>query len=80
LHDQNLGSSSYSFFFLFSSTKLDNRRVKLSCPGGQWYQWEAVVAGKWHRMVNMAKKYVHMYVNVKMIPVETIPRTGWAGI
>jgi hypothetical protein len=35
-----------------------------------------MVAGKWHRMVNMVQKCVHMYVNVKMIPVETIPRTG----
>jgi hypothetical protein len=29
--------------------------------------------GKGDRRVNIVKKSVHMYVNAKMIPIETVP-------
>jgi hypothetical protein len=29
------------------------------------------------RRVNMVQKCIHMYLNAKMIPVETIPGRGW---
>jgi hypothetical protein len=34
--------------------------------------------GKGVRRVNMVQIFVHMYVNTKMIPVETIPGIGEA--
>jgi hypothetical protein len=36
------------------------------------------VAGKVGKKVNIAPKYAHMYLNAKMIPVETIPGI-WGG-
>jgi hypothetical protein len=41
-----------------------------------WYQWEGGGSGERSRRVNRVQKYVHMYVNTKMIPVETIPGIG----
>jgi hypothetical protein len=35
--------------------------------------------GKGYRRVNMVKYCVHMYVNVPMIPAETIPRMRGGG-
>jgi hypothetical protein len=34
------------------------------------------VVGKGSKRVNMVQNYVHMYVNIKMIPVKTVPRIG----
>jgi hypothetical protein len=34
------------------------------------------VAGKGSRRGNMAQKYIHMYVNAKIIPVKSIPGMG----
>jgi hypothetical protein len=31
------------------------------------------VVGKGSRRINMVQKCVHMYVNVKIIPAETVP-------
>jgi hypothetical protein len=58
-----------SFFFFH---KLNNRSLskEVSTSGGV----EGV--GKWCRRVNMCKYYVHMFVNVKMIPAKTIPGMG----
>jgi hypothetical protein len=38
------------------------------------------VVGKGGWMVNTVQKCVHMYVNAKLIPVETIPGIGAEGI
>jgi hypothetical protein len=75
--------SCFSFSFLY--VLLQNQRTggqNRSCPGrggraGTSERGE--VAGKGGRRVNMAQKCVHMYVNAKMIPVETIPgiEEGW---
>jgi hypothetical protein len=40
-----------------------------SCLG--WHQWKGEVARKGSRRVNTVQKCVHMYINAKMIPVET---------
>jgi hypothetical protein len=37
------------------------------------------MAGKWGRRVNLVKKCVHMYINAKTRPVETIPGMGVGG-
>jgi hypothetical protein len=37
------------------------------------------VAGKRGRKVNTVQKCVHIYVNAKMIPIETIPAMGAEG-
>jgi hypothetical protein len=66
----------YIYFFLFSSTKSENRRVEQVLPWGSEQLvpmgWGKVV-GKGVRRVNMVQMYLHMYVNTKMIPVETMP-------
>jgi hypothetical protein len=41
------------FFYLFSSTKLENRRVEQVLLGGWWHQWEGEVVGKGGRRMNM---------------------------
>jgi hypothetical protein len=50
------------------------------CGGCDWHQRERGSAGKRGRRMNMVKQCLHMYVNAKMIPVETVPgiRKGWA--
>jgi hypothetical protein len=58
--------SVFPLFFL--STKLENSRVEQVLPVG--------VVRKEGRRVNMVQKFVHMYVNAKMITVETIPGMG----
>jgi hypothetical protein len=42
------------------------------------------VVGRWwerNRRMNMVQTIIHMYVNAKMIPAETVPgiRGGWMG-
>jgi hypothetical protein len=67
-------------FFLFSSTKSENRRVKQALPG--WGPWGALVSvegevvGKGCKRVILCKFCIPMYVNAKMIPVETLPGMG----
>jgi hypothetical protein len=39
----------------------------------EWYQWDRGGGGKGERRVKMLKKCVHIHVNAKMIPVETVP-------
>jgi hypothetical protein len=34
------------FFFLFSSTKSENKRAEQALRGGRWYQWEEGDVGK----------------------------------
>jgi hypothetical protein len=58
------------FFFLFSSTKSENRRGEQVLPG---------LGGRGNsgrERVNMVQICVLMYVNGKMRPVETIPGMG----
>jgi hypothetical protein len=43
-------------------------------------QWEGRVVGKRDRMVNTVQNCVHVSVNVKMIPVETVAWPGEGGI
>jgi hypothetical protein len=59
----------FFIFYLFSSTKLEGR----TGPGGREL---APVGGGRGKMVGggiRCKKYVHMYVNAKMKPIETVP-------
>jgi hypothetical protein len=63
-------------FFPFPSTKLENR-TKSPAHG----EWSASVGGeemlgKGNSRMNMVQKYVHMYVNAKMIPFKTTPGIG----
>jgi hypothetical protein len=64
---------------LFSFTKLENTRAEQFLPGGMrgGTSGSGEDVGKGCRRVNI----VHMYVNGKMRPVETIPRMGewWRG-
>jgi hypothetical protein len=62
--------------FLFLLQNQRTRRQNRSCLGG-WYQWEEADVVKGCRSVNTQCKYcVHIYVNGKMRPVETIPGMG----
>jgi hypothetical protein len=63
------------FFSLFSSTKLREQegRTGPAQGGGLVTSERGEVAGKGGRRV---KYCVHMCVNAKMIPVETIPGVG----
>jgi hypothetical protein len=60
-----------SFFFLLLNQRT-GRQIR-SCTGTSGRVQEV---GKGHRRVNIVKYCVHMYVNGKMRPVETIPGTG----
>jgi hypothetical protein len=42
-------------------------------------RWEGEVMGKGGRKVNTVQKCVHMYVNAKIILVQTIQRIGRGG-
>jgi hypothetical protein len=53
---------------------LENRRAEQVL--GRWSQWDGKVLGKGGRRVNVIQKCVHMYVNAKMIPTETVPGVG----
>jgi hypothetical protein len=63
----------FVLYFLFSA-KLENRRVKQVLPSREgWHLWEEGGGRERGRRVNTVQKIcVHMYVNAKMIPVETI--------
>jgi hypothetical protein len=71
-----------SFFFFFSfffqkigeqggGTGPDQGKVNINERGE--------VVGKGSRKVNMVQNCVHMHVNAKIIPVETIARVGGGG-
>jgi hypothetical protein len=65
----------YFLFFLLQNRRMEeqNRIVQ----GGVGTSERGEVVQKGVRKVNMVqKKCVHMYVNAKMIPVETIPGMG----
>jgi hypothetical protein len=62
-----------SSFFILSFLFYKNQRKggwNRSCPGGRL---GTSGRGKGYRRVNMVQKCVHMYINAKMIPVETFP-------
>jgi hypothetical protein len=65
-------------FFVFSSTKSENRREEQVLSRG----WGFGVSGRgevlWKRgkWVNTVQKFLHMHVNAKMIPVESITGMG----
>jgi hypothetical protein len=63
---------SFFFSFLFCIIRKQESRI---APAWEevWHQWEGEVAGKGVRRVNMMQKCVHMHINVKMIPVESVP-------
>jgi hypothetical protein len=68
------------FFFSFFFYKIGEQEGRTG-PAG----WEVVPVGggrcgQWGKRVNMVQKCRYMYVNAKMIPVETIPRMGEGGI
>jgi hypothetical protein len=67
--------SCFSFYFFFSSAKLESKRVEKDLPSGQgWYQWEGMMwPGKGVGGLTWCKKCVHVYVSAKIIPVETSP-------
>jgi hypothetical protein len=59
-------------FFFFLPQGSENKCVEQVLLAGE-------MAEKGGSRVNMVQKCVHMYVDVKMIPVETIPRIGGGG-
>jgi hypothetical protein len=65
----------------FSFTKSENRRVEQVLPGGG--RLVALGVGRmWGKDMGgliLCKYCVHMYINGKMIPVETIPGMGGRG-
>jgi hypothetical protein len=66
-----------SFFFLFSSTKLENRMAEQVLPKqrGVGTSGSGDVVGKGGRRVNTVQK-IYIHVNAKMIPIEIIPGIG----
>jgi hypothetical protein len=62
-----LKQAKISFFLFFFYKEQEGRTGGRLVPvgGGRW-------RGKEGRRVNMVQKCVHMYVNTKMIPVETV--------
>jgi hypothetical protein len=63
------------FFFLLQNWRTGGRNK--CCPRGRaGISEREEVLGKGGRRVNTVQKCVHMYVNGKMIPVETITGTG----
>jgi hypothetical protein len=66
---------SFFFFFLLQNRRMGGEQNR-SFLGG-WYQWEG---GKGVGGRIWCKYCVHMYVNTKMIPVETILGMGLGGI
>jgi hypothetical protein len=58
-------------FYLFTSTKSENRRVEQILSSREaWHQWRGKIRGKGDKRVNIVQKSAHMSVNAKMIPVE----------
>jgi hypothetical protein len=51
---------------------LQNGRGEQILPREGWYQWEE--GTRWEECVCGSEYSVHMYVNGKMKPVETIPK------
>jgi hypothetical protein len=62
-------------FSLFSSTKLENRRAE-HVLGWTGTSGQREVLRKEGRRVNMVQNCLHMYINAKMIPVETVLGIG----
>jgi hypothetical protein len=56
-------------FFSFFFCKIEEQEDK----AGPWEAGGCNHQGKGGRRVNIVQKCVHIYVNAKMIPVETIP-------
>jgi hypothetical protein len=63
-------------FFSFSFTKSENRRAEQVLPGVLSTSGHGEEVGKGGRRVNMVQILCNMYVNGKMISVETIPGMG----
>jgi hypothetical protein len=67
-----------SHFSFSSSTKLENKRMQQILPG----EGVGTSGGVGERIKEGeygTKKRVHMYVNAKMMPVETISVFLWGG-
>jgi hypothetical protein len=68
----------YFYLLSFSFYKTGEQEVRAGpAQEGSWYQWEGVRGGE--RVSEgeySAKKCMNMYVNVKVLPVETIPEMG----
>jgi hypothetical protein len=65
--------SFFSFSFLY---KIREQKGRTSPDCGGWYWWEGGGGGEMVKMGEKGKCYVHIYVNGKMIPFETIPGNG----
>jgi hypothetical protein len=66
---------SFLIFFFLSSTKSENRRAEqVLSRGGVGTSGRREVVAKGGKRVNTVQK--HMYVNAKIISVETIPGMG----
>jgi hypothetical protein len=83
---QSTKTSCFSLFYIFSSTKSQNRRAEQVLPRGQGgrgglapvrrQKWQGKVLGQW---VSFKKKCIHLFVNANMIPVETVTGIGGGG-
>jgi hypothetical protein len=67
-----------SFFFFSQNQRIGGQNK--SCFGGSWFRWEGEEVGKVYRRVNMVQilctHICTIFVNGKMIPIETIPGMG----
>jgi hypothetical protein len=64
---------SFMFFLLQNWRTKERNRLFPRVRGSSWHRWEWGGGGERARRVNMCKQCIHMYVNAKMIPVETVP-------
>jgi hypothetical protein len=64
-------------FFLLQNQR--TRKHNRSCLGEEAVPWEGEEVGKVCGRLIQCKHGIHMYLNKKMIPVETIPEKGGGG-
>jgi hypothetical protein len=66
------------FSFFLSSTKLENRRVEQVLWGRVDTSGREEVVRRGGRRMSMVQKHAYIFINAKMIPVETVPGI-WEG-
>jgi hypothetical protein len=66
----------FHFLFFFLQNQRTGGQKQVLHRADSWHQWE----GERDRRVNTVQKCVHMYVNARMIPAETVPGSGEQGI
>jgi hypothetical protein len=68
------------FLFLsFMFFLLQNQRTGGQNTAGGWHLWVGEVGGEKGKSMHLVQICMHMYINAKMIPAETVPEIREGG-